>query len=284
MHCPAALVKNEAVYRSETPLFERPATGGRGEERPLEYTRLEQPLANRDFREMVDFLSATRYLHVVPQIVRAGMSLAGAGDNDDFFGAGFIERIARLNANTRRSHLAPIEQALRIAVPQFDGLELVNDARGRWHLQTVVQRRRPRGARRREDQSSDGTLRLIGFLWSLPDGKAPLLLEEPELSLHTAVAANLAEIIALLQRRGGWVRQVIAATHSADLLRNPWIEAEEIAVLVPTETEPRSWSRRTWASLCCGPGPGQGAVRAGVRQAAAARPGSSRAPADDAGS
>ncbi len=234
VHKLAAVVKSEAVWAADTRLFKRPEPEDATDERLLEYTRLEQPLANKNFREMTDFLALTRYLHVVPQLVKAGASLAAAED-EDYFGSGFIDRIARLNANTRRSHLSRIKKALQIAVPHFDGLELVQDDRGRYHLETVFRHWRPKGARQREDQFSDGTLRLIGFLWSLLDGKGVLLLEEPELSLHTAVVTHLAEIIARLQRRDSGARQVIATTHSLDLLRNPGIAAEEIAALIPTE-------------------------------------------------
>lgn len=43
---------------------------------------------------------------------------------------------------------------------------------------------RPQGGWQREASFSDGTLRLIGLLWFLSRGDSPLLLEEPELSLH----------------------------------------------------------------------------------------------------
>jgi len=38
---------------------------------------------------------------------------------------------------------------------------------------------------------SDGTIRLIGLFWSLLEGDAPLLLEEPELSLHSEIVKRL---------------------------------------------------------------------------------------------
>ena len=37
----------------------------------------------------------------------------------------------------------------------------------------------PMQARQREDQFSDGALRLVGLLWTLLEGDALLLLEEP---------------------------------------------------------------------------------------------------------
>ena len=54
------------------------------------------------------------------------------------------------------------------------------------HLEATYEHWRPNAGKQREDQFSDGTLRLIGLFWALLDGEAPLLLEEPELSLHSA--------------------------------------------------------------------------------------------------
>jgi predicted ATPase len=68
------------------------------------------------------------------------------------------------------------------------------------------------------DQFSDGTLRLMGLLWAVLDGRGPLLLEEPELSLHPEVIRFIPQMFARIQRRTG--RQIILSTHSADLLRD----------------------------------------------------------------
>jgi ABC-type taurine transport system ATPase subunit len=67
----------------------------------------------------------------------------------------------------------------------------------------------------------------------LLDGAAPVLLEEPELSLHTAVVRFLPQMLARLGRKSG--RQVIVTTHSADLLADPGIAAEEVVMLTPTD-------------------------------------------------
>jgi predicted ATPase len=140
-----------------------------------------------------------------------------------------------MNQKTRDSHLKKIARALQLAVPQFQGLKLVRDEEGKPHLETSFRHWRPRGAHQREDQFSDGTVRLVGFLWALLDGRGPLLLEEPELSLHSAVVRNLAEIIARLQRRKDGRRQVIATTHSLELMSNAGIAGEEVAALFPED-------------------------------------------------
>src|SRR6185312_11418750 len=112
--------------------------------------------------------------------------------------------------------LRKIETALREAVPQLKNLTDMKDESGIPHLEAVYEHWRPNAGRQREDQFSDGTLRLIGLFWALLDGDAPLLLEEPELSLHSAIVSRLPGLFAALQRKRK--RQIFVSTHSADLL------------------------------------------------------------------
>jgi predicted ATPase len=84
-----------------------------------------------------------------------------------------------------------------------------------------------------ENQFSDGTLRLIGLLWSLLDGESMLLLEEPELSLNAAIVARIPSLMYRLQKSKN--RQVLLSTHSADLLSDRSIGGEEVIMLIPEE-------------------------------------------------
>jgi hypothetical protein len=84
-----------------------------------------------------------------------------------------------------------------------------------------------------EDQFSDGTLRLIGLLWATLDGSGPLLLEEPELSLHTEVVRYLPRMFNRIQRRTG--RQVFVSTHAEEILRDPDVGPDEVLMLIPTD-------------------------------------------------
>jgi ABC-type taurine transport system ATPase subunit len=90
---------------------------------------------------------------------------------------------------------------------------------------------RARGAWQTEGQFSDGTLRLMGILWAVMDGQGPLLLEEPELSLHPGVVRVLPQMLARAQRRTG--RQVFLSTHSPDLLNDEGIGLDEVLLLIP---------------------------------------------------
>ena len=84
-------------------------------------------------------------------------------------------------------------------------------------------------------QFSDGTLRLIGFLFALIDSKGLILLEEPELNLHSAIIAQLPEFISKIQRNRKGRIQVIITTHSYDILSNTGISTDEVVLLENTQ-------------------------------------------------
>ncbi|NEP43288.1 MAG: AAA family ATPase, partial [Okeania sp. SIO2H7] len=58
-----------------------------------------------------------------------------------------------------------------------------------------------------------------------------LLLEEPELSLNSAIVAKLPPLMYRLQRQKK--RQIILSTHSADMLLDEGIGGEEVLILKP---------------------------------------------------
>jgi predicted ATPase len=222
----------ERIWADESQILDRPNDDDKKDEMRLTQTHLEQISANEKFRELARFFEAVLYQHLVPQLVRHPRAFTGPGIPGDPFGRSFLERVARTPEKTRRSRLRKIEQALKIAVPQLKDLAEVKDKAGIPHLEAVYEHWRPMGAKQREDQFSDGTLRLIALLWSLLDGEGLLLLEEPELSLNAAIIRALPSIIYRLQRKQK--RQVVISTHSADLLRDKGIGGEEVLVLTPT--------------------------------------------------
>jgi AAA domain, putative AbiEii toxin, Type IV TA system len=117
-------------------------------------------------------------------------------------------------------------------VPQLQELQFLRDeAKGTPHLRGKYEHWRPKGAWQTGEQFSDGTLRLLGLLWTVLDGSGPLLLEEPELSLHPDVIRYLPQVFARMQRRTG--RQVLVSSHSADLLRDEGIGLDEVLLLRP---------------------------------------------------
>jgi predicted ATPase len=155
------------------------------------------------------------------------------GRRNDPFGGDFLEQIARAQEKTQKVRLRRIRDALRVAIPQLSELELYRDARGTPHLRGKYEHWRPQGAWQTEEDFSDGTLRLMGLLWAALEGAGPLLLEEPELSLHPDVVRFVPQMFARIQRRLG--RQVLISTHSSDLLRDEGIGLDEVLLLEPGE-------------------------------------------------
>ena len=157
----------ERVWHDNKQILKRPEPQDEKDRDRLTQTFLEQINVNAQFRDIVRFFQGITYLHLVPQLLRFADSIQGRILEDDPFGQGFLERVARANEKTRRSRLLTIENALKIAVPQLEQLEFKRDpVTGRPHLQALYSHWRPKAGWQREDQFSDGTLRLLGLLWS----------------------------------------------------------------------------------------------------------------------
>ncbi|WP_373926517.1 AAA family ATPase [Paludisphaera borealis] len=227
------LISTEEVWKGRSRLLDRPDSADEKDLARLTQTALEQIQVNAEFRELATFFGETTYLHIVPQLLKYGDSIGGQRLDDDPFGQGFLERVAKTTARTRDARLKKIQAALAAAVPLFKELRFVQDGtNGRPHLEALYSHHRPKAGWQREEQFSDGTLRLIGLLWSLLEGDSLLLLEEPELSLNDAIVR---EIPYLMQRvlRGKKERQVLISTHSGVLLSNPGIDARGVLLLEP---------------------------------------------------
>ncbi len=223
---------HERVWKDGKQILDRPDADDAEDQERLTQTFLEQINVNADFREIVLFLRDITYLHLVPQLLRFADSIQGRIVEDDPFGQGFLERIATVPERTRRSRLQKIEQALKIAVPQLEQLEFIRDEiTGRSHLQALYSHWRPKAGLQREDQFSDGTLRLLGLLWSLLESDSVLLLEEPELSLNAGIVSQLAPFVSKMQRSRR--PQVFVSTHSDALLTEKGIDGGEVLLLTP---------------------------------------------------
>jgi hypothetical protein len=116
------LISSEEVWQGETRLFSRPDKTDRLDAMLLTQTRLEQIGANAQFRELADFFGATVYLHLVPQLLKFSDRIGGQRLEDDPFGQGFLEHLAKTNERTRTARLTKISKALALAVPQFKEL------------------------------------------------------------------------------------------------------------------------------------------------------------------
>jgi predicted ATPase len=232
------LIQEESVVKDGQVLFRRPDKSDQADKARLTQTFLEQINNNAEFRELADHFSATTYLHLVPQLLKHSDEISGRIVENDPFGQGLLQRIARTPEKTREARLRRIQQALEVAVPQFSELHFEKDViSGIPHLKANFKHWRVHGSWQREDQFSDGTLRLIGFLWALQEGDGLLLLEEPELSLNDAITQHIPLMIdrVLRQRKkGGFLRQVLSSTHNDNLV-SAVTDPDAILLLEPSD-------------------------------------------------
>lgn len=224
----------ERVWKKGELIVDRPDVEDKADPERLTQTYLEHTAVNVKFREIARFLRNVTYLHLVPQFLRFPDSLQGKVIEEDPFGQVLLERIANIDEETRRARLKRIEMALKIAVPQFEELAFIRDEyTGGPHLQARYADWHSDARWQREDQFSDGTLRLIGLFWALLEENAVILLEEPELSLNLGIVSKFAPMIAGMQLDRN--SQVFVSTHSDRFLLEPGIDGTEVLLLTPGE-------------------------------------------------
>lgn len=227
------MIKEEVVTRNGVVVESRPNKEDGLDPERLFYTSLEQVVANHQFRKISEFFRSVSYQNLLPQVVRDPKGFTAIPVADDPFGRDFLMRMWRTQERTRDSRLKKIGQALRVAVPQLTKLEVAMDEVGSPHLVVGYEHWRRVDAKQYERDLSDGTLRLLGLLWSLFEGEGPLLLEEPEISLHSEVVSRLPQMIERINRSRRIKRQVFISTHSEDLLEDKGIAADEVLRLEP---------------------------------------------------
>lgn len=229
-------VEREEIYQANDLIRSRPDANDKADKERLTQTHLEQVNMNKDFREIADFFEQVLYLHLVPQLLKYGNQVAVGSTGRDPFGQQFLEEIAATTTRVRDSRLRRIENILKKAIPHLEELRFVKDeVKGTPHLEMRYLHWRARGARQREDQFSDGTLRMIALTWTLLASNSLILLEEPELSLHTAIVRQIPAMIVEARRSrktaGG---QIFVSTHSEAMLSNTDIDGSFL-VLQPGE-------------------------------------------------
>jgi len=213
------LITEESVFHGDKEVLLRPRPEDHSDPTRLTQTYLEQINNNADFRELGEYFAGTTYLHLVPQLLKHSDEISGRIIESDPFGQGLLQRIAKTQPRTRKARLDRIQKALELAVPQFSELEFEQDSvTGTPHLKANFKHWRVHGSWQREDQFSDGTLRLLGLLWALQEGDGLLLLEEPELSLNDAITEHIPLIIDRVLRKRKSSRQVLISTHSDNLI------------------------------------------------------------------
>ena len=220
---------SEQVWAGQKLILNRPIASE--DEETLKFTHLEQITANKKFREIQSFFENIEYLNVVPQLVRESGRSYSQVSKEDYYGRNFLEKLSKYNVTKRNAYFRRINEVLKVAVPQLKELNYITDDMGVPHLEAKYQHWRPNGGKQQEQQFSDGTLRLIGFLFALLDFNSVILLEEPEINLHTEIIRQLPEFISKIQRSRKPPRQVIITTHSYEMLAGEGVGADEVLVL-----------------------------------------------------
>ena len=227
-----AMITEEKVWRLSAGrwILDRSPDSAEEDSETIRFTHLEQPSSNKEFREIHHFFRDAAYLHVIPQLVRDTDAYHLKTGREDYYGKTLLQKIAATPEGKRKERLKTIGGVLNAFLPWCDDIEMVPDDDGEPHLRLPCEG--PRESKHlQESQLSDGTLRMIGLMWALLDGKETVLLEEPELHLHTAIIRKLPEMISILQRSGQETRQVLITTHSFDLLSDDGIGADEVVIL-----------------------------------------------------
>jgi predicted ATPase len=231
-------IREETVVdlrNGEKTILNRPDSDDENDPLRLTQTALEQVTANKEFRDIADFLKSISYQHIIPQVVRDPKGFSPGPVSDDPFGRDFLLRLWNTQTRVRDSRLRKISMALRVAVPKLQELRVEMDSQGTPHLMGRYEHWRPTGAFQTESQFSDGTLRLFGLLWTMFEGSGPLLLEEPELSLHGEVVRHLPQMFEKIQKARKLRRQLIVSTHSEEILHDQGIGINEIIRLQLTD-------------------------------------------------
>ncbi len=214
------IVSKEEAYKNGSQLFSRPTDEDEKDPERLTQTHIEQINMNLSFRDVASFFNQVLYLHLVPQLLKFSDQLSLRHLESDPFGQGFLDEISKAQPKTRGTRLRRIENILLQVIPNLQQLRFIQDVTtGRPHLKMLYSHWRPNAGWQREDQFSDGTLRLIAMLWTLLASNSMILLEEPELSLHKAVVEQIPDIIyKTRQSRKKAGGQILISTHSEVML------------------------------------------------------------------
>lgn len=220
------IVQKEEVWKKGKKIVDRPDKDDKSDEERRIQTHLEQINENREYREVSDFFSDVLYLHLVPQLLKFSDQLSLRHLESDPFGQGFLEEIAGTQKRTRDFRLRMIEKILLKVIPNLEQLQFKKDeTTGRPHLEMLYNHWRPKAGWQREDQFSDGTLRLLAMLWTLLSSNRMILLEEPELSLHKAIVEQIPGLLyKTRQRRSKSGGQILVSTHSEVMLSSKSID------------------------------------------------------------
>ena len=168
------------------------------------------------------------YYHLNPLSVRKRTADDRNKTELDSSGANFIEILYKTSNKMRQSFLAKATASLQSFIPNLENIKFEQDNSGIYHLFLEMKDSKNNEIKQDEILMSDGTLRLLGLLWSIYEKSSKssvLLIEEPEISLHTEIINYLPRLLHQIQRNKKV--QIFLTTHSPEMLREP-IKAENV--------------------------------------------------------
>ena len=190
------------------------------------------------FRALFDALSNMRFYSINPEPIKEPQS-HDVGERLDRSGRNIAAVIKRLGEE-RPERLARIQDYLRQIVPGIEAVEhKVYGPRETLEFRQAV-RGQHQPWRFHAANMSDGTLRSLGLLTALfhptvTEGQAVpfVAIEEPEITVHPAAASVVMDALIEAATR----EQVLATTHSPDLLDHPEIQSGSILAVRSVEGE-----------------------------------------------
>ena len=221
-------LRSEHVSHDGRTVVERPDSDDRSDGMFMQQTHLEQISKSAEFRCVADLFASVRYVHLVPEIVRDVKRWSASGF--DPYGGRFLEEVSGTESDEQQRLIKLLNRALVATIPHLDAIRLERDDQGMLRLVSRFTHWRDAAAWQTEEYLSDGTLRLIGVLWSALTAKGPLLLEEPELSLHPDAVRMLLQALESARREHDM--QLFVSTHSNEFLRDSGIGLAETVLLV----------------------------------------------------
>ncbi len=182
--------------------------------------------ATPEFRPVYDFLAGMRVYSIVPSKLR-DLATPDPGDllkPDGSNAAAVLKRIEDGDTERYRricsllsAAVAGMQSAKHRSIGQFETVEFRQDIGQKFPWTFEAQ------------NVSDGTLRMLGLLVAVYQlGKASVLgIEEPEATVHPAVAEQILEVLMDASR----LRQILVTTHSPDLLDITDVDDEQVRVV-----------------------------------------------------
>lgn len=224
-------LRSEHVSRDGGTVVKRPDSDDRRDGTFMQQTHLEQVSKSEEFRCVAELFASVRYVHLVPEIVRDARRWSASGP--DPYGGRLLEEVAGTESDERQRMISLLNKALPATIPHFEAIRLTRDDQGAPRFVARFTHWRNAATWQTEENLSDGTLRLIGLLWSALTAKGPLLLEEPELSLHPDAVRVLLQALESARRENDM--QLFVSTHSNEFLQDSGIGLDETVLLTSSE-------------------------------------------------